>query len=220
MKALALPLIYFLMLLLGAAEATAQSQTHIQTHPFSPLRQFLQQDSDTTIVFQNTTNWMGPSALYAYFLSKKGDRLQLHAYRDFVRSGSPDSVSNKQQLGPRNEIILVPESRNRYFNPLPVSPAQLKLLWSNLMAEKPWLISDNKVEGEGCPVKLRITKNNIEDLNIYDGGGIQCMLITKNQIKALDFYAPDFYEKQCPGRAGRIAILKISALFDPIIQAY
>ena len=77
MKALTLPLIYFLALLLGTAEATAQS--HTQTHPFSPLRQFLQQDSDTTIVFQYTTNWIGPSALYAYFLSKKGDRLQLHA---------------------------------------------------------------------------------------------------------------------------------------------
>jgi len=220
MKALTLPLIYFLILLHGTAEATAQSQTHTQKHPFSPLRQFLQQVSDTTIVFQYTTNWIGPSAFYAYFISKKGDRLKLHAYRDFVRSGSPDSVSNKQQLGPRNEIILVPESRNRYFNPLPVSPAQLKLLWSNLMAQKPWLIRDDKVDGEGCPEKLRITKNSIEDLNIYDGGGIQFMLITKNQIKALDFHAPDFYEKQCPGRVGRIAILKISALFDPIIQAY
>lgn len=191
-----------------------------QTPKLSPLRQFLQQDSDTTIVFQYTTNWIGPSAFYAHFLSKKGDRLQLYAYRDFIRGGSPDSVSNKQQLGPRNEIILVPESRNRYLNPLRVSPAQLELLWSNLMAQKPWQIRDDKVDGEGCPEKLRITKNSIEDLNIYDGGGIKCMLITKDQIKALDFYAPDFYEKQCPGRAGRIAILKISALFDPIIQAY
>lgn len=218
MKTVALPIICFLMFWLGFTRATAQ--TTLQTPPLSSLRQFLQQDSDTTIVFQYTTNWMGRSAHYAYFLCKRGDQVTLNAYRDFVRSGSPDSIPNKQQLGPRNEIILVPESRNRYFNPLPVSPAQLQLLWSNLMAQKPWLIRDDKVDGEGCPEKFRLTENSIEDLNIYDGGGIQLTMITKGQVKVLDFYAPDFYEKQCPGRAGRSAILKISKLFDPFIEAY
>jgi hypothetical protein len=39
------------------------------------------------------------------------------------------------------------------------------------------------------------------------------VLITKNATKRLDFYAPYIYEKQCPGRKGRVAIIKIATLF-------
>lgn len=42
---------------------------------------------------------------------------------------------------------------------------------------------------------------------------ITVSLITKNEIKKISFYAPEFYEKECPGRKGRIEIIKIQAYF-------
>lgn len=189
-----------------------------QTPKLSPLRTFLQQDADTTIVFQYTTNWLGRSFHYAYFMCKKDAQIKFYAHRDFVWDSLPHTAENQKPLGGLLEITQVPEARNKFFNPLSIAPEQLNQLWADLMSVKPWLIRDDKLDGEGCPEKYRRKGNSIEEVNIYDGGGIQLSLLTRNQVKILDFYAPDYYEKQCRGRAGRKAILKIAAMFDPYIE--
>jgi len=49
---------------------------------------------------------------------------------------------------------------------------------------------------------------------ISDGGGIRLSLITNTGMRFLYFYAPEYFEKNCPGRPGRIAINQISKLFQ------
>lgn len=213
MNKTALQICCFLMLSLAALSTSAQTPT------LSPLRQFMQQAADTTIVFQVTSNWLHPSSKYAYFLSKKGDQVTFYAYRDFIWTSLPHTKENQKRLGGFADILKVPEAPNKFFNPVPIVPEQLIQVWSDLIAIEPWRIRDDKLDGEGCPEKVRIVGNTIiEDVNIYDGGAFQLTLITKDQVKTLDFYAPDFYEEQCPGRAGRIAILKISRIFDKYIK--
>jgi hypothetical protein len=73
----------------------------------------------------------------------------------------------------------------------------------------------NWLMGPGCP-PIESKDGTIRDTNIYDGGGIKLYLITKDAIKILDYYAPDYYEETCPGRADRIAVLNIAKLFNLI----
>jgi hypothetical protein len=211
MKKLTLQICCCLILLFTAKLSEAQ------TRPISPLRKFLLQDADTTIVFQYTTNWLGPSAHYAYFISKKGKALTLYTYRD-KKVRRSESLDTQNQIGARNEIMLVPEEVNKFFNAYPVEPHVTQAFWSALMEYHPWEIKDDKVEGEGCINKPDLNDNSVEDTNIYDGGGIQLSLITKDRIKVLDFYAPGFYEAQCPARVGRKAVLAIAELFEKYIK--
>ena len=77
----------------------------------------------------------------------------------------------------------------------------------------PWQLLDDKAEGRGCPVM-----ENGDRHEVYDGDGYKMMLITKNEIRILDFYAPSFYEKYCPGREGRRAMIKIVKLFKEALK--
>lgn len=97
---------------------------------------------------------------------------------------------------------------NKDFNAVATTDQEAIRFWDAIAKHNPWAIADDKVDGEGCPQNHKNAWNVI-----YDGGGIQLILITKNQIKKLDFYAPAFYDKNCPGRKGRKAILKIQKIF-------
>lgn len=118
----------------------------------------------------------------------------------------------------RNEIMLVPEDVNKFFNPYALKPHVTQAFWSALMEYHLWEIKDDQVEGEGCINKLGLHGYSVQDRNIYDGGSIQLSLITKDCVKVLDFYAPAFYEAQCPGRAGRKSVLAVAELFEKYIK--
>jgi len=76
-----------------------------------------------------------------------------------------------------------------------------------------WNIVDDSVDGIGCPDGKGGNVNNLAD-----GGEINLYLITKEKIKELQFYAPGFYEEQCPGRTGRRVILKLDKILKPIFK--
>ena len=63
-------------------------------------------------------------------------------------------------------------------------------------------------------VSARITGKDGSYNLISDGGDVHLYLLTKNEIKQLHFYAPDYYNEKCPGRKGRTTLLELMRLFD------
>lgn len=174
------------------------------------LYKFMQANADTTIVVELVTNWVS-IAPDVYLLSKKGDTLTCYTYRDLVyqRYGGiliPTTVRRAMRKIHERRILTVPMDVNEFFSINVVSQQTLKSMWNEIISEQPWTLLDDEKEGEGCPIK---SKNNQE---IYDGGGVNLYLITKEEIKQLYFYAPGFYQKYCK-RKGREAVLKIESLF-------
>ena len=178
-------------------------------NPIQPMHKFMQANADSTLVFEFTTNWFSTPAYY--LLSKQGSNISTYTYKNFVNmkslSGLPKEIAAaliKNQV----KIIDEPVDINVYFNPYTIPNTKKQKFWNDVAILKPWTLKDDAVEGTGCPpTKVGST------YTISDGGGIQLYLITKDQIKILDFYAPEYYEKHSPGRPGRAAINKISKLF-------
>jgi hypothetical protein len=118
----------------------------------------------------------------------------------------------EQIIKNNSKIFSEPVDINIYFNINIMTLAQAKTFWNEVAALKPWTLKDDSTEGEGCPAAPH--KNTEREYPaISDGGGISLALITNESIKFLDFYAPDYYEQNCPGRPDRIAINRISKLF-------
>ncbi|MBB6274085.1 hypothetical protein HDF26_004558 [Pedobacter cryoconitis] len=179
----------------------------------TPMHEFLKANADTTFILQYTSNWMHtPEYL---IISKKGDTISSYTYKSLPkvdkRINLPRAIG--YQLNKRNTLDMYATTVdiNLYFNPKYLSSDTLKQFWTSIVKLSPWQIKDDSIDGNGCP----LTNDNKSRKTINDGGGIILDLITKNGIQRLNFYAPDFFEKEvCPGRAGRKSILGISKLFE------
>lgn len=187
-----------------------------QNKKITAMHNFMQANADSTLVFEFTSNWM--HAPEYYLLSKKGDTLTCYTYKALKNFKSYQFLAPKKitaEIYKKNiyNILNAPVDINIYFNPFELKNDQITQFWKDVMFLNPWQLNDDSIDGEGCPVVKR-KDGVVEDNSIYDGGGIQLYLITKEQIKIKYFYAPDFYDKICPERNGRKSILKISALFE------
>lgn len=197
------------LLLLVHNDAISQSDKKIE-----PLYKFMQANADTTIVIEQVTNWITiPPEVY--LLSKKGDTLNCYTYRDLAysrSSGFPIPVNVRRSMRKVNEhkIITTSKDVNEFFHVCAINQTTLKTLWQKMQRIKPWTLTDDKVDGAGCGLNARPV--------LYDGGGLNLYLITRDEIKLLYFDAPGFYEKYCKGRRGRQAVLKIEALFREYVQ--
>lgn len=173
------------------------------------MHKFLQAHADSTLVLEYTSNWLHSPAYQ--LLSKKGDTITCYFYADLNYTGTghtqvPQSIRKSLYT---SDIFIKPVDINAYFHVYPMQQQQAKEFWQQVAKHRPWLIHDDAQDGTGCPVDKNKNRQSISD-----GGGIRLYLITKAAINILDFYAPDFYEKVCPGRDGRRAILQISTMFN------
>ena len=186
-------------------------ETHAQANGITPLHKFMQLNADTTFVLEHQSGWLGPPRYL--MLSTKGDTTTAYIYGQPQKNNvqMPNSIRSAihkaNGFDPNRKIEV-----NQFFRAVPVPAAFKGKAWPALIGEKPWNISDDSVDGRGCPPK----KDRSE---IADGGTTNLYLITAGEIKKLSFYAPDFYEKQCPGRKGRQAILRIDKLFSDVFSS-
>lgn len=193
------------------------TQSYTQSnHKIEPLYKFMQANADTTIVIEQVSNWTSV-APDVYLLSKKGDTLNCYTYRDLAYSRNrsfpiPAHIRQSMVKVYRHKILTEPVDVNEFFSVCAIKQETLKDLWKEIHRLKPWTLSDDKVDGEGC--SLDKGRSPV----IYDGGGLNLYLITSNGIKQLYFYAPAFYQKYCKGRKGREAVLKIEGLFREYVQ--
>jgi hypothetical protein len=187
------------------------------------LHRFMQANADSTIIYESK----GSQGLEHNYLimSKKGDTLTCYTYRDLAYVPTSETVMPRSIRRAMFEHVqvniwsVVPDV-NEFFRPYPMRAADRKKFWSDLNAFKPWAIKDDGVDGLGCPVVKRVVDGQtIVDNNVVDDGGyLKLYLITKDKIKVLEFFEPYWFEKKCPGREGRIAALKLAALFTNTIR--
>jgi hypothetical protein len=209
----------FLIIILSAFNSHPALAQHSQ--PTDTLILQLQKLSDSTIFYEASSNWAG--AANYYILSKKSDTVNAFTYRDLAANHGGDIIRGlkQQMLKPHPyKIMFTIPAINQYFNFHPLPKDQVSKLWKQMLALNPWSIGDDAVNGIGCPraaMMKKIRKDGksctIEYTGIYDGGELRIYLITKGNIKVLNYYAPDYYETFCPGRTDRIAALKIESLF-------
>lgn len=180
----------------------------VQLVGVTPMHEFLQENTDSTIVFHINANvthipeW--------FILSKKGDTLTAYHYHSFTAYDSrirlPQAVALK--LKKRVVKIYYPTvDINEFFNPIYMEQDTIARFWQNITKLKPWQIKDDVAEGIGCPVVKGKAR-----AEIFDADGITVHLMTKKQIKTLYFYAPEFYQRECP-RKGRKEVLELQSLF-------
>jgi hypothetical protein len=181
----------------------------------SEIAKTMQKYSDTTIIVQYPSIWNGGPKLY--FLSKKGDTLSCYLYKNIEQPkliNEIPKILGMKIFTPRiEEFLREPVRINRYFNVKNVQPDILLNFWKQVSAIELWKIKDDAAEGSGCPIDKE--KGTME---IEDAGGIYILLITKESIKPLIFYAPNEFEGFCPGRKGRQSAIKLSVLFDKIFK--
>jgi len=204
---------YFLTLILSqiAVNVLAQRISIVPQVNITPMHKYLQENADSTILFERI-NYRINRPEY-FIVSKVGDTVSIYNYQPLKEIDKkillPKTLGYKLYKRNRLDYINAPVDINIYFNPIYLDKDNSNLLWKSLLAQKPWEINDDSIDGESCP-----NAKNGYDKNIYDGGGISLYLVTKNNIKRLYFYAPRYYEKEvCPGRKGRQAIIEVENIF-------
>jgi len=195
-----------LIVFLSSIRSLAQNANAITS-----MHTYLQQHADSTIIFKYTSNWI-TAPLEFKIISKKGDTITRYIYKSTEKLPKmPKSIRDTlskihKPLDPRSEYVkLHSVGINKFFNALYTDDKSIKAFWRELQNLSPWTLNDDSIEGEGCPGQVD---------QIYDGGGISLFLITKQGVKQLYFYAPYFYDKICPGKKGRQAILSIEKVFN------
>ncbi|MBC8985995.1 hypothetical protein H9X96_09410 [Pedobacter sp. N36a] len=184
-----------------------------QAKKIQPLHQFMQANADSTLVLEFTSSWLHFPAYY--LLSRKDNIISCYTYELTEKPGAfgptPAKISEamfKLQM----KILSEPMDVNYYFRSYLGRLAERKEFWNQISSLQPWQLKDDAMEGDRCPAAPH-TKAERGAPVVYDGAGIQLYLITKAEIKILDFDAPQFYEESCPGRPSRIAINKMATLF-------
>jgi hypothetical protein len=97
----------------------------------------------------------------------------------------------------------VPDT-NRYFIPHKVDYRVRNQNWININQLNIWSLKDDNEKTDTCQRKCVV----------MDGSVYAFYLITKTQIRRLDFDNPDFYEECCPGNKNRQAALAILKIFE------
>lgn len=201
-------------LLLLIALLSFQLTTFAQIQGIQPMHHFMQSNADSTLVLEYTNSWLH---FPEYFLlSKKGDTISCYTYRASEKYSyygpTPRKISDAMYKL-KMKIFFEPADINQYFSSYTQKIEERKQFWNQVSFQQPWKLKDDGVEGDGCPATPHASIERIAPV-VYDGGGIKLYLITKSEIKILDFDAPKFYEENCPGRPGRVAINKIAKLFS------
>lgn len=183
-----------------------QAQTQFND---SEIAKTMQKLADTTVIIQYPSNWsFGP---LLYLLSKKGDTINAYVYQRpkllKINSKIPKAIGRAILTKDYSDYTSEPVRLNRYFTIKDLHTDTLTNLWNEVTKLRLWSVKDDALEGSGCP----ITKKS--NVTVYDGGGIYILLISRIDIKPLNFYAPDEFEKYCPGRNGRQTAMKLSSIF-------
>ena len=204
---------YLITLALVSAYILGNAQTQLND---SNIAKTMQKLSDTTIIIQYPSVWSHEPFLL--FLSKTGDTITAYEYRRpetrKLKGLVPSAIRKAMYYKDLTEYMNEPVSVNRYYVEKDIAVDILRNLWNDILSLKLWLIKDDAIEGSGCPT----VKGS--SVSIDDAGGIYILLISKAEIKPLNFYAPNDFERICPGRKGRQAAIKLSGLIGRVFKEH
>lgn len=192
-------------LLTWAQEKNVKPETH-------SIDSIFRQQMDSTIILETKNSWFhGKDAL---IVSKKGDTISCFSYYINImditkqRSGLPAALSKlifRQVYWDFSQDIAV----SPYLEVVHLSSDNTKQIWNTIRQLKLGQLADDKVDGYGCPID-----SSSKQVGIYDVDEYILKLITKDDIKIRNFYAPQFFEEHCPGRKGRQDFLALYQLLS------
>ncbi len=166
----------------------------------------LQKNTDSVLVFgYSGGGWMPDPHLR--MIVKRGHRLACYQYRDIGllnARGSADSTGAGSKF-----IFRLPKDLRKHLTVVPMDKDSLRAFWRALNTTPIWTVSDDTSDGYGCPVQKGKDK-----VVVSDGSGYSLLRISGKELKVLSFSDPAFFEGLCPGRTGRVAIVKVAGLFD------
>lgn len=189
-----------ILFLTDAAAQSADSKCN-------PLQRYLQENYDSTILYATET--VLNQEPHYYILSRLNNQVALATYINPYSSFN-GHANKTAEIFIREQIIFrnTLADTNRYFLPVYLPVSNRLQIWDSLIANFPWQLQDDSISGEGCNAPRK------PGCEIYDGTTAIFFLITKNQIKKLVFYEPAEYEKCCPGRNDRVAVIRMIAIFN------
>ncbi|KQR69862.1 hypothetical protein ASF92_14270 [Pedobacter sp. Leaf176] len=176
------------------------------------MHKFLQDFADSTIVIEYPTQSYDSPAYK--ILSKTRGIVNCFVYQA-IDSGLnklyqrktvqiPDTLRAFLQLKKNNFRNSLADI-NIFFNVLKVNADTAKKIWKDISKYKPWQMVDDKAYAT-CPPGTNYAV-------VLDDGYKIMHLVTKKEIKTLIYYAPEYYEEQCPGNKNRQAIISINSIF-------
>lgn len=204
---------YLITIVLVSAYILGNAQTQLND---SNIAKTMQKLSDTTVIIQYPSVWSHEPFLI--LLSKTGDTITAYEYRRpeirKVKGLVPFTIRKAMYYKDLTDYMNEPVSINRYFVDKDIAVDTLRNLWNDILGLKLWFMKDDTIEGSGCPT---VKGSNV---SIDDAGGIYILLISKAEIKPLNFYAPNDFERICPGRKGRQAAIKLSGLIGRLFKEH
>ena len=175
----------------------------------TPLHYYLQANFDTTIILHDYSAWSYASN-YSIISIRNG---QMNAftykapYTRFNGRAMPRELADKFIKRQVAFDFTAPDT-NAYFIPMFLRNMEEKNIKYSLDSLQLWQVADDKKDGHGC--------NNT--CYIFDSTEYVIWLITKNEIKKLDFYDPAYFEACCTGRKGRQADIRFVGLMNTIFH--
>lgn len=144
-----------------------------QNMQIDKLNRFLQTRFDSCIVYQSYSNWIYPQQFF--IIGKNKANVLYYTYKPPLDDTTSISINNKYLR------IHKPKISNDY--------------WQQLIISNIWT-TEHYIKRE-----LKIKKDSlITTYSIFDGGEHDFYFITKDQIRRLYFYAPEFYNEHAPDK--------------------
>ncbi|WP_421944578.1 hypothetical protein [Pedobacter sp.] len=178
-----------------------------QTKGITPMHKFFQKYADSTIIIEYDTDSYEPHPYR--IISRAGKSVNTFSYEPIDNSWKTLSSSKKNfptqlwyELLSRKTLYKNRQADiNIFFNLVEINPDTSLRIWKDISKFKPWQLLDDKSYPECSNIAI-------------DAGYSIMHLITKKEIKTLIYYAPYYYEEQCPGNKNRQGIVGIERLFE------
>lgn len=191
-----MPRILLVFLLLYAASSSAQQHKKLED---SPLIKFLQREFDSVLIHHRHGAWY--FAPHFEIAVRFENKTTFYTYKSPYLShprGASKTVSNyfiERQIQFGN---TVPDTNN-YFLRVNLNKENTYAFWLSASNAGAW--------------KLQNFRDSCRFTDVYDDDSQMFILITKQAIRSVNYYAPEFYETCAPGHPMRQKALTVLDVF-------
>ena len=179
-----------------------------QHERITPLHEFFKANYDSTIIYHSWSNWY--SAPNYMIVAKQKDKLYFFTYaspyKDLRGRYFPGNLSQEFMEEENKFKTIVPDT-NRYLLAKNILQSTLSKNWKELQAANLWKLKDDK----------NIIKSSANCI-IEDGTTSTFYLMSKESVKVLNFYAPDFWEECLEKNINRQKAIEARATFQRIAK--
>lgn len=177
----------------------------------TPMHLFFKDNADSTLIMEYPTHSYDPPTYR--ILTKSGDTITLFEYAPILPYQNGIKMSKKLRASiffKKIEQTNGPADINAYFNGIKLADDSLKNFWTETRKLNPWLLAPDRTLA-GCPTNKPIPA-------ISHTGEIIFYLITKDQVKRMEYIGVHHIEASCPGNITRQRVINLQKLFEYYFQ--